>query len=134
MFSRILYVVGERQQEKHFVMDLARKHESSVLLTGVMTRDCRQVMTDGHTRTKVVSEETERRCWQDLYSLEEEMKRAGIRSSVIAQEGGVKNLQSLVHSTRCDLVVLPAAGLQDSSDQLPEDLLAELPCPLLITN
>ena len=134
MFEKILYIVGEKQDDKHFVMDLARSNESSVLLSGMMSRDCRQVSTDGHTRTRVVNEETERRCWEDLYSLEEEMKKSGIKSSVMAQEGNVGNIQSLASSTHCNLVVLSAENLSDMDYRLPEDLLPNLPCPLIITN
>jgi hypothetical protein len=134
LFDKILYIVGEKQDDKHFVMDLARRNDSSVLLSGVMSRECRQVTTDGHTRTKVVNEETERQCWEDLYSLEEEMKKAGIKSSVMAQEGNVGNIQSLASSTHCSLVVLSAESLSDDDYRLPEDLLPNLPCPLIITN
>jgi hypothetical protein len=134
MFERILYIVSEKQEDKRFVMELARQHKSAVLLSGVMSRECRQISTDGHTRTKVVNEETERQCWQDLYSLEEEFKAAGIKSSVMAQEGKMDNILGLANSSHCDLIVLSSSNLSDSGYRMPDELIPNLPCPLIVTN
>ncbi|MBN2536672.1 hypothetical protein JXB37_00175 [candidate division WOR-3 bacterium] len=135
MFERILYFVSEKQDDKHLVMELARSNGSTVFLSGIMDPECHhEVLADGNTRPEARREDSERKCWQDIYRLEEELKKAGVKSSVIAQEGKVENIQKLASSTHCDLIVLSAASLEDSDYQLPEDLLAELPCPLLLTN
>jgi nucleotide-binding universal stress UspA family protein len=135
MFERILYIVSEKQEDKHFVLDLARKHGSTVLLSGIMVPECQlQVKTDSSTRARVIKEDQERRCWQDIYSLEEEFKASGIKSSVIAQEGSVDRIQQLASSTHCDLIVLAAGNLVDSDYKLPEELIPNLPCPLIVTN
>lgn len=135
MFEKILYIVSEKQEEKNFVMELARKHGSTVLLSGIMTGEYRQeVRTDGQTRRNVLREDEERKSWQGLYRLEEEFKSSGIKSSVIAQEGDLDHLQLLASSTRCDLIVLAASNLADKDYKLPEELLPNLPCPLVITN
>ena len=134
MFDRILYIVSDRQEDKHFVMALARANASSVLMSGVMSRNCRQVSTDGYTRNEVLREQTERKCWQDLYRLEEEFKQAGLKATVVAQQGGIENLRTLANSTHCNLVVISAAALADDDYRLPDDLVPNLPCPLMITN
>lgn len=132
MFERILYVVSEKQEDKSFVLEMARKNQSTVLLSGIMARQ--EVTTEGETRRKVVREEKERRSWHDIYRLEEEFKSSGIKSSVIAQEGDISSLQLLASTTHCDLIVLAASNLADKDYKLPEELLPNLPCPLVITN
>jgi hypothetical protein len=135
MFERILYIVSEKQEEKSFVMDLARKHDSTVLLSGIMAAECRQQMhTEGQTRRNVLRENQERKCWLDLYSLEEEFKKGGIKSSVIAQEGNIDSIQLLASSTHCDLIVLATSNLADQDYRLPEELLPNLPCPIVLAN
>jgi len=135
MFERILYFVSEKQEDKSFVMDLARKHQSTVFLSGIMAADRRQQMrSEGETRRKVLREEQERRCWHDIYHLEEEFKASGVKSSVIAQQGNIDTIQLLASSTRCDLIVLAASNLADHDYKLPEELLPNLPCPLVITH
>jgi hypothetical protein len=134
MFERILCIVSEKQENKRFVMDLARANDSSLLLSGVMSRNRRQVSTDGYTRNEVTRESTERKCWQDLYRLEEEFKRAGIKATVVAQQGGIENLRTLANSTHCSLILVSAHALADDDFRLPDDLIPNLPCPLLITN
>ncbi|MEO0080862.1 MAG: hypothetical protein ABIL25_01050 [candidate division WOR-3 bacterium] len=134
MFEKILYIASEKQDEKGFVMDLARKHNSTVLLSAVMLPGHKSTLpTESRTRPDVRREEQERRCWQDLYSLEQEFKSVGIKSSVVVQEGDVGQLRSLVTSTHCDLVVLASGNLAERNYRLPEELLASLPCPLIIT-
>ena len=132
MFEKILYVVSEKQEDKSFVLEMARKNQSTVLLSGIMARQ--EVTTEGETRRKVVREEKERRSWHDIYRLEEEFKSSGIKSSVIAQEGDISSLQLLASTTHCDLIVLAASNLADKDYKLPEELLPNLPCPLVITN
>jgi len=135
MFEKILYIVGEKQEDKRFVMELAKKHDSTVLLSAILHPDCHiQLKTDSSTRAKVLKEEQERRCWQDVYEMEEEFKAADIKSSVIAQEGNVESIQSLATSTHCDLIVLAASNLEDADYRLPEELIPNLPCPLIVTN
>ncbi len=135
MFERILYIVSEKQEDKGFVMQLAREHKSTVLLSGIFTTGCRpEVKTDGSTRSKVVREDQERKCWEDLYHLEEELKVDGIKSSVITQEGSLETLQKLAVSTHCDLIVLAAGNLTMNDYKLPDELVPNLPCPLIITN
>lgn len=135
MFERILYLVGERQEDRRFVIDLARKHDSAVLLGSVLGADCKpQVKTDGTTRSKVLREDLERQCWQGLYALEEELKASGIRASVIAQQGNPDSIQMLASSTHSDLIVLAASILADEDYRLPAELIPNLPCPLIITN
>jgi len=135
MFERILYIVSEKQEDKHFVLELAHKHDSTVLLSAIMVPESQlQVKTDSSTRARVVKEDQERRCWQDIYALEEEFKAAGIKSSVIAQEGSVERIQQLASAAHCDLIVLAAGNLTDSDYRLPEELIPSLPCPLIITN
>lgn len=134
MFKKILYIASEKQDEKRFVMDLARQHNSTVFLSAVMS-PCHKssLPTESRTRADVRREEQERRCWQDLYSLEQEFKAAGIKSSVVVQEGDVEQLRTLVTSTHCELVILAAGNLAERNYKLPEELLSHLPCPILIT-
>lgn len=135
MFKKILYIVSEKQEEKHLVMDLARRTDSTVLLSALFAIGCgRETTTDGDTRRRVVREERERKCWHDLYRLEEEFKAAGIRSSVMAREGDVEDIQTLAHNTGSDLVVLSSTSLAGSNYRLPDEFLPTLPCPILITN
>ncbi len=135
MFKKILYIVSEKQEEKHLVMDLARRTDSTVLLSALFAIGCnRETTTDGDTRRMVVREERERKCWHDLYRLEEEFKAAGIKSSVMAREGDVEDIQTLAHNTGSDLVVLSSASLAGSNYRLPDEFLPTLPCPILITN
>ncbi len=135
MFEKILYIVSEKQGDKRFVMDLAKKNGSTVLLSAILHPDSHlQMKTDSSTRARVLKEEQERRSWLDVYALEEEFKAAGIKSSVMAQEGNVGSIQSLAASTHCDLIVLAAGNLADDDYKLPEELLPNLPCPLIITN
>lgn len=134
MFERILYIVGERQEGRRLVVKLARPGNSAVLLSGSMSPACLEGGRDGRTRNEVVREEAERKCWQDLYRLEEGLKQEGVRATVIAQSGGIENLRDLVNSTHCDLVLIPAGALTDGDRRLPGELIADLPCPLLIAN
>ncbi len=136
MFERILYIISEKQEEKHQVMELARQQQSTVLLSAVSpVAECPSPRSEGETRQAVRKEEHERRCWQDIYRLEDEFKKSGIKASVVAQLGTLDNLQFLANSTRCDLIILPISILENFDYRLPEELLPSLPCPLLlITN
>ncbi|OYD16677.1 hypothetical protein CH330_02135 [candidate division WOR-3 bacterium JGI_Cruoil_03_51_56] len=134
MFEKILYLVSEKQEDKEFVMKLARQHNSTVLLSGILHPEHRQVKTRSSTRDKMLHEDQERKEWHDIYRLEEKLKSAGVRSSVIAQEGSIDNIQMLATTTQCDLIILAASNLEDDDYKLPEDLLPNLPCPLIITN
>jgi hypothetical protein len=134
VFERILYLVSEKQEEKSFVMNLARQHQSTVFLAGLIASERRQDgHSEGETRVRALREERERKCWHDLYHLEEELKSSGIQSSVIAQQGNIDTIQLLASNTRCNLIVLSASSLLEHDYKLPEELLPNLPCPLIIT-
>lgn len=135
MFQRILYIVSEKQEEKHLVVDLARAGSSAVLLSGLIGA-CRhsEVNTDGATRQRVVREDEERRCWRDLYHLEEELKAKGIRATVMAQEGDLNTLHALARNTSADLIVLSASSLAVTNYRLPDEFISSLPCPIIIAN
>ncbi|MGQ9678802.1 MAG: hypothetical protein ACUVUD_05925 [bacterium] len=133
MFERILYIISEKQEEKHLVMELARQHQSTVLLSAINPiAECPPPRNEGETRQAVRREEHERRCWQNIYRLEDELKKSGIRASVVAHLSTIDNIQLLANSTRCDLIILPTSILSDFDYRLPEELLPNLPCPLLI--
>ncbi len=135
MFKKILYIVSEKREEKHLVMDLARAGDSTVLLSALFAIGCgHEVTTEGATRRRVVREDRERKCWHDLYRLEEEFKAAGIKSTVMAREGDVDDILTLAHNTGSDLVVLSAASLAGSNYRLPDEFIAGLPCPILLVN
>ncbi|MEO0070985.1 MAG: hypothetical protein ABIK39_02740 [candidate division WOR-3 bacterium] len=131
MFERILYIISEKQEEKHTVMEFARRHQSTVLLTAVSpVSPCPPPLQEGETRQAVRQEEHERRCWQDIYRLEDEFKKSGIKSSVVAQLGTIDNIRFLANSTHCDLIILPTSVLAEHDYRLPEELLPNLPCPI----
>lgn len=133
MFERILYIISEKQEEKHLVLELVQRHNSTLLLSALTPVGiCPPPLTEGKTRQAVRQEDHERRCWQDIYRLEDEFKKAGIKASVVAQLGTLDNLQSLATSTRCDLIILPTNVLTDHDYRLPEELLANLPCQVLL--
>jgi hypothetical protein len=136
MFERILYIISEKQEEKETVLNFARHHNSTVLISGISPIDgCPPPRTEGATRQAVRAEDYERRCWQSIYRVEEEFKQSGVRASVVAHLTTIDNLQFLASSTRCDLIILPVTILADHDYRLPEELLPNLPCPLLlITN
>ncbi len=133
MFERILYIISEKEEEKHTVMEIARQYNSTVLLAAISpVPTCPPPLTEGKTRQVVRQEDYERQCWQDIYRLEDEFKKSGIKASVVAQLGAIDNLQSLVHNTHCDIIILPISVLSDYNFHLPEDFLPNLPCPLLL--
>jgi len=135
MFNKILYVVSEKQEEKHVVMELAREHNSAVLLTAMLAIGCgREVNKEGATRRRVLREDRERKSWHDLYRLEEEFKAAGIKASVIAREGNVEDIHAVAHNTGSDIIVLSATSLAGVNYRLPDEFIAGLPCPIIITN
>jgi len=135
MFKKILYIVSDSQEEKHLVMDIARSNDSAVLLSALFDIGCGGVgRTEGRTRERVVREDRERRCWRDLYRLEEEFKAAGIKASVMAREGDISDIRTLAHNTGSDLIVLSSASLALSNYRLPDEFLASLPCPVLFAN
>lgn len=135
MFKKILYIVSEKQEEKHLVMDIARAADSTVLLSALFAIGCgHEVSTEGGTRKKVVREDRERKCWHDLYKLEEEFKAAGIKSSVMAREGDVDDIHTLAHNTGSDLIVLSASSLAGLNYRLPDEFIPGLPCPILVVN
>ncbi len=133
MFERILYIISEKQEEKHQVLTLVQKQQSTVLITAINpVANCPPSRTEGTTRQVVRIENYERRCWQNIYRLEEEFKQAGVKASVVAQLSTIDNIQFLASTTHCDLVILPISILADHDYQLPEELLPNLPCPLLL--
>lgn len=133
MFERILYIISEKQEEKHFVLDLVQKHSSTLLLSALTpVGKCLPPLTEGQTRQAQRQEDYERRCWRDIYRLEDEFKKSGVKASVVAHLGNLDNLQFLANSTRCDLVILPTSVLADHDYHLPEELLANLPCQVLL--
>lgn len=135
MYKKILYIVSDSQEEKHQVMDLARANGSAVLLSALFAIGCgASVRSEGQTRERVSREDREHKCWRGLYRLEEEFKAAGIKSSVMAREGDVADIQTIAHNTGSDLIVLSAESLAFSNYRLPDEFLANLPCPVLITN
>jgi len=135
MFNKILYVVSEKQEEKQMVMELARVHNSAVLLSAMLAIGCgHEVSNEGATRKRVLREDHERKSWHDLYRLEEEFKAAGIKASVIAREGDVEDIHSVAHNTGSDLIVLSATSLAGVNYRLPDEFVAGLPCPIIITN
>ena len=133
MFKKILYIVSDSQEEKHLVMEIARCGDCAVLLSALLALGC-DLRTEGKTRGRVVREDRERKCWHDLYRLEEEFKAAGIRSSVMAREGGISDIQTLAHNTGSDLIVLSASSLALAGYRLPDEFIASLPCPILLVN
>lgn len=133
MFERILYIISEKQEEKHLVLELAKIHTSTLLLSAMTPiGTCPPPLTEGKTRQAVRQEDYERHCWQNIYRLEDEFKKAGIKASVAAQLGTIDNLQSLATSTRCDLIILPTNVLAEHDYRLPEELLANLPCHVIL--
>ncbi|MEO0005015.1 MAG: hypothetical protein ABIK18_04290 [candidate division WOR-3 bacterium] len=133
MFERILYIISEKQEEKHFVLDLVQKHSSTLLLSALTpVGKCPPPLTEGQTRQAQRQEEHERRCWQDIYRLEDEFKKAGVKASVVAQLGTIEELQSLVTKTHSDLCIIPTSVLADYDYSIPEELLANLPCQVLL--
>ncbi|MEO0020564.1 MAG: hypothetical protein ABIK48_00110 [candidate division WOR-3 bacterium] len=135
MFDRILYIISEKQEEKEIVMSFARQHNSTVLVSGVSPLDgCPPPRTEGATRQAVRAENYERQCWRSIYRVEEDLKQSGIRASVIAHLTTLDNLQFLANSTHCDLIILPVSILADHDYHLPEELLPNLPCPILLIN
>lgn len=133
MFKKILYIVSDSQEEKHLVMDIARPGGSTVLLSALFAIGCgTAVRTEGRTSERVVREDRQRKCWHDLYRLEEEFKAVGIKSSVMAREGGVDDIHAFAHNTGSDLIVLSAASLAASNYRLPDEFLVGLPCPIII--
>lgn len=133
MFERILYIVSEKEEEKGIVLTLARAHGSIVLLSGLNPLDgCPPSRTEGATRQAVRIEEYERHCWQSIYRTEEEFKQSGIQASVVASLTTLDNLQLLANTIRCDLIILPVSVLADRDYRLPEELLPNLPCPILL--
>lgn len=135
MFSKILYVVSEKQEEKQMVKELARAHNSAVLLSAMLAIGCgHEVSTEGATRRRVLREDRERKSWHDLYRLEEEFKADCIKASVMAREGDVEDIQAVAHNTGSDLIVLSSSSLAGSNYRLPEEFIPSLPCPIIITN
>ena len=133
MFQRILYIVSEKPDDKYVVMELARAHGSAVLLTALISaEDPEKERTEGTTHRRVLLEDRERKSWQYLYRLEEEFKAAGIKSSVMSQDGSVADIETLAHNTRSDLIVLGASSLANSNYRLPDEFIPHLPCPIII--
>ncbi len=133
MFERILYIISEKQEEKGIVLELVTKHQSTLLLSALKSPDtCSPPLTEGKTRQAVRTENHERHCWEDVYRLEDEFKKAGIKASVVAQLATIDNLQSLAVTTRCDLIIIPTSVISDFNYHLPEELLANLPCQVLL--
>ncbi|MEO0053449.1 MAG: hypothetical protein ABIK22_04755 [candidate division WOR-3 bacterium] len=133
MFTRILYIISEKQDEKNTVLELARQYNCVIYLTALSRTDqCPPPLTEGRTRRDTLQESHERRCWQDIYRLEEEFKRSGIKASVISQLGTINNIHSLASSTKADLILLPVSVLGDFDYELPEDTLINMPCPILL--
>jgi len=135
MFKKILYVVSEKQEEKQMVKELARAHSSDVLLSAMLAIGCgHEVSHEGATRRRVLREDRERKCWQDLYRLEEEFKADGIKASVMAREGDVDDIQAVAHNTGSDLIILSSSSLAGDNYRLPDEFIPSLPCPIIITN
>jgi hypothetical protein len=133
MFQRILYIVSEKPEDKYLVMELAKAHGSTVLLSALITAENpEKERAEGTTHRRVLLEDRERKFWQYLYRLEEEFKAAGIKSSVMAQEGSVADVETLAHNTRCDLIILGASSLADTNYRLPDEFIPHLPCPILV--
>jgi hypothetical protein len=133
MFQQILYVVGDKPEDKYFVMELAKTHGSTVLLAALITAEnAEKERSEGTTHRKVLLEDRERKSWHYLYRLEEEFKTAGIKSSVMAQEGSVADVETLAHNTHCELIVIGASSLADTNYRLPDEFIPHLPCPILV--
>jgi hypothetical protein len=133
VFQRILYIVGEKPDEKFLVLEMAKTHGSEVLLGALIAaQNPEKERVEGTTHRRVLLEDRERQSWQRLYRLEEEFKIAGIRSSVMAQRGTVADIEALAHNTHSDLIVISASCLADSNYRLPDEFIPHLPCPILI--
>jgi nucleotide-binding universal stress UspA family protein len=133
MFSRILFIISEKPEDKHFVIELAKRHESAVLIGALITADNQEnEKAEGATHRRVLLEDRERKSWQRLYRLEEEFKAAGITSSVLAQRGTPTDIETLAHNTRADLIVIGASSLADSNYRLPDEFIPHLPCPIIV--
>lgn len=133
MFSRILYIVGEKPEERFFVIELAKTHGSSVLLAALITgENPERDKTEGATHRRVLLEDRERKSWQYLYRLEEQFKAEGIKSSVMAQKGTIADIETLAHNTHSDLIIISASSLADHNYRLPDEFIPNLPCPIVI--
>jgi hypothetical protein len=133
MFTRVLFIISEKPEDKHFVLELARLHGSAVLIGALVTADNPEnEKAEGATHRRVLLEDRERKSWQRLYRLEEEFKAAGVRSSVLSQRGTLADLETLAHNTRADLIVVGASSLADSNYRLPDEFIPQLPCPIII--
>lgn len=133
MFTRIIYIISEKQDEKNTVLKIARQYDCAIYLTALSRTDqCPPPLTEGRTRRDTLQELHERRCWQDIYRLEEEFKRNGVKASVISQLVTISNIHSLASSTQADLIILPVSVLGDFDYKLPEDTLINISCPILL--
>jgi hypothetical protein len=133
MFSRILFIVGEKPEDKYVVMELAKAHGSAVLLGALVAADSpEKERAEGTTHKKVLLEDRERQSWQRLYRLEEEFKAVGIRSSVTVQRGAMADVEALAHNTHSDLIVISASSLADTNYRLPDEFIPHLPCPIIV--
>jgi hypothetical protein len=133
MYGRILYIVSEKAEDRFAVIELARAHGSSVLLTALVTAQTVEAQqSEGATHQRVLLEDRERESWRRLYRLEEEFKANGIKSSVMAQKGSVADIETLAHNTHSDLIVIGASSLADSNYRLPDEFIPHLPCPIMI--
>jgi hypothetical protein len=133
VFNRILFILSEKPEDKHFVMELAKTHGSSVLLAALISGENPEVeKTEGATHRRVLMEDRERKSWQRLYRLEEEFKAAGIRSSVTAQQGTTADVETMAHNTHSDLIVVGASSLADANYRLPDEFIPHLPCPIIV--
>lgn len=135
MFKRILYIPSDKKAEKEKVKHLARAGGATVLLSGIFhtTTTCDK-LTDGKTYHQGLREDNERTCWAELYDLEDEFKAEGIRSSVLVQQGDIRELPTLAHNIGADLIVISLSSLSDQQYRLPDEFLVRLPCPIIITN
>jgi hypothetical protein len=135
MFERILFVVSDKADDKRFVLELAQRHSSMVVLMALVgTETPEKQRSAGATHKRVLREDRERKGWQTLYHLEEEFKAAGVRASVMVHVGTVADIDTVGHNTRADIIVLPASLVADTNYHLPDEFIPQLPCPIVILN
>jgi hypothetical protein len=133
MFKKIVFLTSANREVNSLVLDLAKQPQSRlVLLALIEPKSITQISQTSGRKESAVREELENIAWQEIYHLENDFKKFGVKVTLFLKETSLFDIQSFLRSTKADLFILPVARLKNHNYKLTEEFITELSCPVLL--
>lgn len=136
MFKRIVFLISSDPKIQNFVFELTRLHSARLILLALIDqKPLMQLVQDSGRDELAVREELKSKAWSNLYELEFNIEKSGLKGLEIAlavEECSLFEIQPFLKAVKADLLILPIEFLRFYNYTITEKFLADLPCPVLL--